>query len=76
LGLAVALYNEAASGGNSGARGEAGGGGQQQGARRARKLFGKVLAQYPACPPDVRLAFGLCCYRMGEVDRARAAFQR
>lgn len=65
LGLAIAHYNDkdAAQDG-------------MQGIRRARKLFGKVLAQYPACPPDVRLGFGLCCYRLGEMDRARAAFQR
>ncbi len=65
LGLAVALYNDPKSGENG-----------QQGVRRARRLFGKVLSQYPACPADVRLGFGLCCYRLGEVDRARAAFQR
>ena len=68
LGLAVAHFNDAA------AAGQADGG--AQGVRRARKLFGRVLAQYPACPADVRLGFGLCCYRLGEMDRARAAFQR
>ena len=70
LGLAVAHFNDA------GAAGANGQDGALQAVRKARKLFGKVLAQYPACPPDVRLGFGLCCYRLGEMDRARAAFQR
>lgn len=65
LGLAIAGFNDPKAADHG-----------QQGVRRARKLLGKVLQQYPACPPGVRLAFGLCCYRLGEMDRARAAFQR
>ncbi|GAB5031959.1 rna polymerase-associated protein ctr9 homolog [Nannochloropsis oceanica] len=44
--------------------------------RRARKLFGEVIRRYPGCPAEVRVGFGLCCYRLGETDRAKAAFQR
>lgn len=44
--------------------------------RRARKLLGEVIRRHPQCPAEVRVGFGLCCYRLGEVDRAKAAFKR
>lgn len=44
--------------------------------RRARRLFGKVIRAYAGCPASVRVGFGLCCYKLGEMDRAKAAFRR
>ncbi len=44
--------------------------------RKARRHFGEVIRKYPGCPAEVRVGFGLCCYKLGEMERAKAAFQR
>lgn len=31
---------------------------------------------YPDCPAAVRLGIGLCRYKLGQIDKARQAFQR
>lgn len=43
-------------------------------------LFGegvqKALQVHPMCPASVRLGLGLCRYRLGQVKKARQAFER
>jgi len=48
---------------------------------KALKLYGTAIQLYPSSPKksaaaSIRVGFGLCCYKLGQVDRARAAFQR
>lgn len=31
---------------------------------------------YPDCPAAVRVGIGLCCYKLGQFEKARKAFQR
>lgn len=39
--------------------------------------FGKrALQVYPDCPAAVRVGIGLCCYKLGQIEKARKAFQR
>ncbi|XP_015889352.2 protein CTR9 homolog [Ziziphus jujuba] len=40
------------------------------------ELYKRALQVYPNCPAAVRLGIGLCRYRMGQIDKARQAFQR
>ena len=43
----------------------------------AQDFFARVIKEYPTkSGASVRVAFGICCYKLGQVDRARAAFQR
>eukprot|EP00592_Proboscia_alata_P020741 CAMPEP_0194425676 /NCGR_PEP_ID=MMETSP0176-20130528/24887_1 /TAXON_ID=216777 /ORGANISM="Proboscia alata, Strain PI-D3" /LENGTH=1293 /DNA_ID=CAMNT_0039236049 /DNA_START=225 /DNA_END=4106 /DNA_ORIENTATION=- len=43
----------------------------------ALDLYGRAIALYPETSgASVRVAFGLCCYQLGQVDRAKAAFKR
>lgn len=36
----------------------------------------RVLQVYPGCPAAVRLGIGLCRYKLGQLDKARQAFDR
>lgn len=36
----------------------------------------KVLRLRPDCHPSVRVGIGLCCSKLGQKDKARAAFER
>jgi len=41
------------------------------------ELYGRAIMLYPqTCGASVRVGFGMCCYRLGQVDRAKAAFRR
>ena len=42
----------------------------------ALRLYETVLRAKPDCDPTVRLGIGLCCARLGQSERARAAFRR
>jgi len=44
--------------------------------KKAQSHFLKVLRAYPDCPASVRVGLGMCCYRLGQFDRAKAAFKR
>jgi RNA polymerase-associated protein CTR9 len=40
-------------------------------------LYGNAIQLYPTqSGASVRVGFGMCCYRLGQVDRAKAAFSR
>lgn len=46
---------------------------------KALKLYGTAMQLFPSSKrysASIRVGFGLCCYKLGQVDRARAAFQR
>jgi RNA polymerase-associated protein CTR9 len=46
---------------------------------KALKLYGTAMQLFPSSKKysaSIRVGFGLCCYKLGQVDRARAAFQR
>ncbi|RVW44042.1 Protein CTR9-like [Vitis vinifera] len=36
----------------------------------------RALQVYPDCPAAVRVGIGLCCYKLGQFEKARKAFQR
>ncbi|KAF3439669.1 hypothetical protein FNV43_RR17947 [Rhamnella rubrinervis] len=40
------------------------------------ELYKRALQVYPDCPAAVRLGIGLCRYKLGQIDKARQAFQR
>ncbi|XP_010541982.1 PREDICTED: protein CTR9 homolog [Tarenaya hassleriana] len=40
------------------------------------QLYKRVLQVYPGCPAAVRLGIGLCRYKLGQLEKARQAFQR
>ncbi|CAA7057905.1 unnamed protein product [Microthlaspi erraticum] len=40
------------------------------------QLYKRVLQVYPGCPAAVRLGIGLCRYKLGQLDKARQAFDR
>lgn len=43
----------------------------------AQSLYGRAMAKFPnCCGSAVRVGFGLACYKLGQMDRAKAAFQR
>lgn len=42
----------------------------------ALKQYEDVLKAQPNCNASVRVGIGLCCARLGQPDRARAAFER
>ncbi|KAK1327237.1 hypothetical protein QJS10_CPA01g01086 [Acorus calamus] len=42
----------------------------------ALKLYKTALRVFPNCPAAVRLGIGLCHYQMGQLGRARQAFER
>lgn len=44
----------------------------------AQEHYAQAMAKYPsgAAAAATRVGFGLACYRLGQVDRAKAAFQR
>lgn len=45
--------------------------------KEAQALYGKAMTLYPhTSGAAVRVGFGLCCYKLGQVDRAKAAFKR
>jgi RNA polymerase-associated protein CTR9 len=47
--------------------------------QKALKLYGTAMQLFPSSKrysASIRVGFGLCCYKLGQVDRARAAFQR
>ncbi|CBI27821.3 hypothetical protein VitviT2T_016290 [Vitis vinifera] len=39
-------------------------------------LYKRALQVYPDCPAAVRVGIGLCCYKLGQFEKARKAFQR
>jgi RNA polymerase-associated protein CTR9 len=45
--------------------------------RQAQQKYGEAIRQYPEeSGAPARVGFGLACYRLGQVDRAKAAFAR
>lgn len=45
--------------------------------RDALALYGNAIQLYPKqSGASVRVGFGMCCYKLGQVDRAKAAFTR
>lgn len=42
----------------------------------SQALYGRAIQKYPSCGASVRVGFGLTCYKLGQMDRAKAAFQR
>ncbi|KAL0733040.1 hypothetical protein Bca4012_009250 [Brassica carinata] len=40
------------------------------------QLYKRVLQVHPGCPAAVRLGIGLCRYKLGQLDKARQAFDR
>lgn len=43
----------------------------------AQRIYAEAIKRYPAKSGSAsRVGFGLCCYRLGQVDRAKAAFAR
>ncbi|WZY84448.1 hypothetical protein YC2023_030832 [Brassica napus] len=40
------------------------------------QLYKRVLQLHPGCPAAVRLGIGLCRYKLGQLDKARQAFDR
>ncbi|CAM6088195.1 unnamed protein product [Calypogeia fissa] len=44
--------------------------------QEALNLYKKALQVHPRCPASVRLGLGLCRYRLGQVKKARQAFER
>ena len=42
----------------------------------AQTLYGRAMQKFPDCGASVRVGFGLTCYKLGQIDRAKAAFQR
>ena len=42
----------------------------------AQTLYGRAMQKFPNCGASVRVGFGLACYKLGQIDRAKAAFQR
>ncbi|KAL2624333.1 hypothetical protein R1flu_008578 [Riccia fluitans] len=42
----------------------------------ALNLYKKAMQIHPRCPASVRLGLGLCRYRLGQVKKARQAFER
>lgn len=42
----------------------------------AQTLYGRAMQKFPECGASVRVGFGLTCYKLGQIDRAKAAFQR
>lgn len=36
----------------------------------------RALQVFPGCPAAVRLGIGLCRYKLGQLDKARQAFDR
>ena len=65
----------------AGAVGGGGSGAEREERRRkefetALRLYETVLRAKPDCDATVRLGVGLCCARLGQTERARAAFRR
>lgn len=45
--------------------------------KEAQDLYAKVMTLYPEeSGASVRVGFGLCCYKLNQVDRAKASFKR
>lgn len=42
----------------------------------ARNLNSEAIRVNPGCPASVRVGLGLCCYKLGQIDRAQAAMAR
>lgn len=42
----------------------------------ASALICRVMELDPDCPADVRVGLGMCCYKMGQKDRAKACMER
>ena len=42
----------------------------------ALPLYAQVLRRSPGCPPEVRTAMGVCHFKLGRMDAARACFAR
>eukprot|EP00980_Cylindrotheca_fusiformis_P000285 scaffold66_cov115-Cylindrotheca_fusiformis.AAC.17 len=43
----------------------------------AQRIYAEAIRSYPArSGAAVRVGFGLCCYKLGQVDRAKASFAR
>ncbi|KAL7487357.1 hypothetical protein ACHAW6_012955 [Cyclotella cf. meneghiniana] len=42
----------------------------------AQQLYGRAMQKFPSCGASVRVGYGLACYKLGQIDRAKAAFQR
>jgi len=40
------------------------------------EFFKRALQVFPGCPAAVRLGIGLCRYKLGQLDKARQAFDR
>lgn len=40
------------------------------------ELYKRALQVFPRCPAAVRLGIGLCRYKLGQIDKAKQAFQR
>ena len=39
-------------------------------------IYKQIMNDNPRCPPSIRFAMGLCYYRIGNVEKARVAFER
>jgi len=42
----------------------------------AAEYYCTAITEFPDSPASVRVGLGLCCYRLGQVDRARACMER
>jgi RNA polymerase-associated protein CTR9 len=42
----------------------------------AQSLYGRAIQKFPNCGAAVRVGYGLACYNLGQIDRAKAAFSR
>mmetsp|Transcript_23225 Transcript_23225/g.50317 ORF Transcript_23225/g.50317 Transcript_23225/m.50317 type:complete len:1323 (-) Transcript_23225:179-4147(-) len=43
----------------------------------AQELYGRAMAKYPKqSGASTRVGFGMACYRLGQIDRAKASFRR
>lgn len=42
----------------------------------ALKNYQTALKKHPQCPAEVRLGIGACYFKLGDLNRAQAAFER
>lgn len=44
--------------------------------KRAREIYAEVIKTCPTCPASVRVALGMCLYKLGHIDAAKQAMER
>eukprot|EP00798_Chlamydomonas_sp_ICE-L_P008150 gene8150-1403_t len=44
--------------------------------KEALALYRRALKEHPSCPAEVRLGIAVCCFRMGKMTSAQAAYER